>query len=69
MRLTRSPCCACATSGHAAAPSPAMNSRRRIRDLPALFGSSLSRGRLQGNGGSPSSMESPSSTWKRGSLR
>ena len=31
MRLTRSPCCARATTGHAAAlPSPAMNSRRRI---------------------------------------
>ena len=28
-------CCARATTGHAAAlPSPAMNSRRRIRDLP-----------------------------------
>ena len=28
-------CCALAASGHAAAlPSPAMNSRRRIRDLP-----------------------------------
>jgi hypothetical protein len=29
-------CCACATSGHAAAlPSPVMNSRRRIRHLPS----------------------------------
>ena len=28
-------CCARATTGHAAAlPSPTMNSRRRIRDLP-----------------------------------
>jgi hypothetical protein len=33
MRRTRSPCCARATTGHAAAlPSPAMNCRRRIRD-------------------------------------
>jgi hypothetical protein len=29
MRRTRSACCACATTGHAAAlPSPAMNARR-----------------------------------------
>jgi hypothetical protein len=35
MRGTRSPCCARAASGHAAVlPSPAMNSRRRIRHLP-----------------------------------
>jgi hypothetical protein len=34
IRRTRSGCCALATTGHAAAPSPAMNSRRRIRDLP-----------------------------------
>jgi hypothetical protein len=34
-RHIRSGCCAHATTGHAAAPpSPAMNSRRRIRDLP-----------------------------------
>jgi hypothetical protein len=35
MRRTRSPCCARAASGHAAAlPRPAMNSRRRIGHLP-----------------------------------
>ena len=35
IRRTRSPCCARAASGRAAAlPSPAMNSRRRISDLP-----------------------------------
>jgi putative ABC transport system substrate-binding protein len=33
-----------------AIPSPAMNCRRRIRDLPGWSGQSLSRGRLQGNG-------------------
>jgi hypothetical protein len=34
MRRIRSGCCARATTGHAAAlPTPAMNSRRRIRDL------------------------------------
>jgi hypothetical protein len=50
MCRTRSPCCARAASGHATAlPSPAMNSLRRIRDLPPDRGS-LSRGRLQGNG-------------------
>ena len=36
MRRTRSACCARTANGHAAAlPSPAMNSRRRIRDLPS----------------------------------
>jgi bile acid:Na+ symporter, BASS family len=35
IRRTRSACCARAASGHAATvPSPAMNSRLRIRDLP-----------------------------------
>jgi hypothetical protein len=35
MHRTRSLCCARAKVGHAAAlPSPEMNSRRRIRDLP-----------------------------------
>jgi hypothetical protein len=34
MRRMRSPCCACATIGHAAAlPSPAMNCRRLIESL------------------------------------
>jgi hypothetical protein len=37
MRRMDSPCCACATSDHTAAPpSPAMNSRRRIIDLQRL---------------------------------
>jgi hypothetical protein len=35
VRCIGSGCCARATTGHAVAlPSPAMNSRRRIRDLP-----------------------------------
>jgi hypothetical protein len=39
IRRTRSGCCARATSGHAAAlPIPAMNSRRRIRDLLLIGG-------------------------------
>jgi hypothetical protein len=29
-------CCACVASGHAAAPSPAMKSRRRIDKIPRL---------------------------------
>jgi hypothetical protein len=37
IRRMRSACCACAASGHVAAlPSPTMNSRRRISDLPRL---------------------------------
>jgi hypothetical protein len=49
MRRTRSGCCAREVSGHAAAlPSPAMNSRRRVCDLPRCSGS-LSRSGLTGN--------------------
>jgi len=50
MRRARSPCCARAASGHAAAiPSPAMNSRRCILDPPRLISFSLSRTGLHGN--------------------
>jgi hypothetical protein len=49
MRRTRSPCCARAASGHPAAQSPAMNSRRRIRDPPGRSSASLSRPRMQRN--------------------
>jgi hypothetical protein len=60
----RSPCCARAASGHAAAPSPAMNSRRRISALQRFSGKptanrdalepvlpSLGLGRLGGRAG------------------
>jgi hypothetical protein len=47
----RSDCCARTATGHAAVlPSPAMNVRRRIRDLPRWSGRSLSRWWFQGNG-------------------
>jgi hypothetical protein len=50
-RRIRWPCCARATAGHAAVlPSPAMNSRRRIRDLPRDRGGAYRGAGCKGTG-------------------